>query len=343
MWKSLVLPQEQPSPDSILTPTGPSNIEMHDIHRYVHEKLCKVQAERLQPPSILSTSPAPLLPGCISNSSMPAPPQPHCMPRPAKSKQSKRVPQPSSGTANIVSVGTVGHPLQCGPPCKYVKRKGGCLDGAKCPNCHSCFWKRSKVYEDSTRDEDLPALANSHDASPVESPPEHTYVQSSTVQLPLETLTQQFFIIPNPLLAGPMEFTKAGGLPSGGVIGNTPRVGISHAHPQKLKPAELVADLQSLEPIKIPTPWQFLSTELPAWPMASSDEESAPAEMQAGEPTCHSKGSIGHPFTCGNACKYFRKAKGCKDGLDCDHCHLCPWNRYCTAKDKCTDSQVMRL
>lgn len=36
-----------------------------------------------------------------------------------------------------------------------------------------------------------------------------------------------------------------------------------------------------------------------------------------------STGSIGHPWMCGPRCKYAAKDRGCKDGLMCDHCHLC--------------------
>jgi len=45
-------------------------------------------------------------------------------------------------------------------------------------------------------------------------------------------------------------------------------------------------------------------------------------------PWCASIGSMGHPYNCGPACKYAMKAKGCKDGSMCDHCHLCRWVRY---------------
>eukprot|EP00439_Symbiodinium_sp_Y106_P014309 s11359_g2.t1 len=33
----------------------------------------------------------------------------------------------------------------CGPPCRYVKRKGGCRDGQSCTNCHQCFWVGKQV------------------------------------------------------------------------------------------------------------------------------------------------------------------------------------------------------
>jgi len=36
-----------------------------------------------------------------------------------------------------------------------------------------------------------------------------------------------------------------------------------------------------------------------------------------------SKGSMNHPHSCAAACKYIKKPRGCKDGADCDRCHLC--------------------
>mmetsp|Transcript_91440 Transcript_91440/g.217895 ORF Transcript_91440/g.217895 Transcript_91440/m.217895 type:complete len:214 (-) Transcript_91440:96-737(-) len=38
-----------------------------------------------------------------------------------------------------------------------------------------------------------------------------------------------------------------------------------------------------------------------------------------------SVGSEGHPYRCNPPCKYVRKARGCKDGDQCAHCHLCLW------------------
>lgn len=40
-------------------------------------------------------------------------------------------------------------------------------------------------------------------------------------------------------------------------------------------------------------------------------------------PESMSVGSRGHPFTCQPPCKYARKARGCKDGILCDRCHVC--------------------
>lgn len=40
------------------------------------------------------------------------------------------------------SFGSIGHPMTCAPACKYIKRKGGCREGANCAKCHMCFWSR---------------------------------------------------------------------------------------------------------------------------------------------------------------------------------------------------------
>lgn len=48
-------------------------------------------------------------------------------------------------------------------------------------------------------------------------------------------------------------------------------------------------------------------------------------QVTAGPVPICSKGSIGHPRRCADACKYAFKKRGCKDGAACDHCHLCVW------------------
>jgi hypothetical protein len=59
----------------------------------------------------------------------------------------------------------------------------------------------------------------------------------------------------------------------------------------------------------------------------SASEEFAPPPiclpvLAGNAPSC---GSIGHPYTCAEACKYARKKRGFKDGLACTRCHLCVW------------------
>jgi len=56
-----------------------------------------------------------------------------------------------------------------------------------------------------------------------------------------------------------------------------------------------------------------------------------------GQDVWPSVGSVGHPHACaGLGCKFFNKARGCKDGQLCTRCHLCRWNRY----DKSWNNQV---
>mmetsp|Transcript_33758 Transcript_33758/g.61177 ORF Transcript_33758/g.61177 Transcript_33758/m.61177 type:complete len:789 (+) Transcript_33758:51-2417(+) len=41
-----------------------------------------------------------------------------------------------------------------------------------------------------------------------------------------------------------------------------------------------------------------------------------------------SKGTVGHPYSCkGLGCKFAAKERGCKEGVECLRCHLCPWRR----------------
>jgi hypothetical protein len=45
-----------------------------------------------------------------------------------------------------------------------------------------------------------------------------------------------------------------------------------------------------------------------------------------------SVGTLGHPQSCGRACKYRNRKSGCLLGINCDKCHLCCW-RYQRAKE----------
>lgn len=48
----------------------------------------------------------------------------------------------------IVSLGSIGHPLNCGKACKYARRKDGCTRGAVCSDCHICNWQRKPRHEE---------------------------------------------------------------------------------------------------------------------------------------------------------------------------------------------------
>eukprot|EP00931_Biecheleriopsis_adriatica_P058765 TRINITY_DN35064_c0_g1_i3.p1 TRINITY_DN35064_c0_g1~~TRINITY_DN35064_c0_g1_i3.p1 ORF type:complete len:411 (-),score=51.53 TRINITY_DN35064_c0_g1_i3:48-1172(-) len=44
----------------------------------------------------------------------------------------------------VPSVGSLGHPLNCNPPCKFRNRPRGCKDGNRCSHCHLCRWTKTR-------------------------------------------------------------------------------------------------------------------------------------------------------------------------------------------------------
>lgn len=47
------------------------------------------------------------------------------------------------------SLGSIGHPHTCNFPCKFFKKKQGCLDGEKCLRCHMCEWRKGSNVNES--------------------------------------------------------------------------------------------------------------------------------------------------------------------------------------------------
>lgn len=83
---------------------------------------------------------------------------------------------------------------------------------------------------------------------------------------------------------------------------------------------------------QIANPTRLLDTQPRLWADINDEEfaenEATPPVQGMSASQAPSRGSIGHPYTCADACKYALKKRGCKDGANCDHCHLCEWNRY---------------
>jgi len=67
---------------------------------------------------------------------------------------------------------------------------------------------------------------------------------------------------------------------------------------------------------------------VPPVPPHNSQRNRDRANSSQNPPRLVSRGSIGHPHLCASACKYAWKKRGCKDGINCDRCHLCEWKRY---------------
>lgn len=90
-----------------------------------------------------------------------------------------------------------------------------------------------------------------------------------------------------------------------------------------LQPAALPAQVMCLPcPADKGKRWADMEDELLASGSGNVLPEAGIEEVQ-----CFSLGSTGHPAQCNAPCKYSSKSKGCKDGVNCDRCHLCKWTK----------------
>lgn len=202
------------------------------------------------------------LPEPSSNAStMLPPPAPHAVPRGEYRKH-----RPTT----IVSKGSVGHPLKCATACKYVKRKGGCRDGADCPNCHECFWSKATAKE-QRKEATVPSCPGS---------------QEELVEKVVRLLQEE-----------------------------------SHQVPQSASGWHQGPEINFMEDYG-PDFVDYLGIKIPG------TKERLAAGARPSEALPCNPGSMGHPYSCGPACKYVLKQKGCKDGDLCSHCHICRWTRY---------------
>jgi len=85
-------------------------------------------------------------------------------------------------------------------------------------------------------------------------------------------------------------------------------------------------------PMKVNDPWNPMKIEVEVapepWTVPPYGTILPPEEVAAlTHPWTWSAGSIGHPYSCGGACKYTKTKKGCKQGALCNRCHLCFWTR----------------
>lgn len=90
-----------------------------------------------------------------------------------------------------------------------------------------------------------------------------------------------------------------------------------------LQPAALRVQVMCLQsPVDKGKRWADMEDEL----LAADSEDVLPG-ARIEDVQCFSLGSTGHPLQCNAPCKYSFKPKGCKDGVDCDRCHLCKWTK----------------
>lgn len=241
----------------------------------------------------------------------------------------------SVSNTSTVSLGTVGHPHSCGQACRYVRRKGGCRDGAMCKDCHQCSWRRGQPAKEKT-----PAAGNMDileapmlEASSLEvshadrsAKPSQAASKASPLAISLaSSIAAQPSEEPFPVCS-PCSSVPAVYIPQG----------LEEVIEQQLqeRAARCIREAESLSAIAphggfsaYPSAKEGLGQEtakpaapvLPLRPKASSNERSL--------------GSVGHPYNCGSACRYVWRKVGCRMGADCPDCHLCPWRRGMSPKE----------
>eukprot|EP00930_Biecheleria_cincta_P070814 TRINITY_DN58416_c0_g1_i1.p1 TRINITY_DN58416_c0_g1~~TRINITY_DN58416_c0_g1_i1.p1 ORF type:complete len:516 (+),score=52.57 TRINITY_DN58416_c0_g1_i1:63-1610(+) len=253
---------------------------------------------------------------------VPPPPQPH----PVERLPSLCAPNRKLNTVTVTSLGTVGHPLTCAPACKYVKRQGGCREGASCTQCHDCFWTRlpspgyhqkqnlagtcaDQIGETSTSDR--PGALRSLLASEGAQEPAHSLApaceyfqhkqsakfeqherglpETDPARLTIQVIDQQLL---HPIHVG------SGVAPPPGP-----------ATPPQWDPAMVTSGVP-------PTPQQHLAMRPPTLCMQAKKLNQVA-----------SLGTLGHPLSCAPPCKYVKRQGGCREGVNCTQCHECFWTR----------------
>jgi hypothetical protein len=200
--------------------------------------------------------------------------------------------EPPSAARGIVSVGSLGHPYTCNEACKYLKRKSGCLLGTSCNRCHLCHWHRKgKEPVQPVEEHAPPPPAATHPRPPTR--PTGTAPRAATAARAPAT--------PWPPLSAAPWLAEA-------------------LHPQLA--------VSSTEPAYVHVSSGAASTMALGGASATTAASDAAAERGAATISQFpSLGSVGHPHSCGRACKYAGKTSGCKVGHLCNRCHLCHWTR----------------
>lgn len=220
-----------------------------------------------------------------------APPAPHPVARPAK--VGLQAAPMAELKAPVRSLGTMGHPFACASPCRYVKRKGGCRDGADCPNCHECFWTKSRGFG-----------INMAEA------------------LPFSEGTRGH---PDRCAEACKYVRRKGGCRDGE---NCPKC---HSCQWRRDGAKNLRQDEEAEAIEanVQTPGLRPTAEDVEEEHQKLQYEHLPLpqiqKLVAGMESLEmfpSMGSLGHPFTCASPCRHFLEGN-CQDGALCAFCHRC--------------------
>jgi len=182
-----------------------------------------------------------------------------------------------------------------------VRRKTGCRDGANCPKCHACQWRRKPAQ--------LP------DERPT-AEFEHTELVAPSVSAAqgASGFTPDVTELSEPIRRQLCVAVGPPGLELPGL--ELPGLELPGLAPPGLGPP-------GLEPSGLEPPANVMAES----PFAGDHEGGGIPAPPQNSFECPSMGSIGHPEKCGLPCKYAGRLSGCKDGWHCTRCHLCRWQR----------------
>lgn len=204
----------------------------------------------------------------------------------------------------VVSVGTVGHPITCAPPCEEIMRTGHCRMREACQKCHHCA---NQIFLESSKAGQKRLIK---DRSKGFQPAPGVFQAAPGLD------------DPGPAALNPAAFLRNPLTPRGQLLGG--------------RNGEF---MRSSTP---PPPSCASPTEAFMAAKGSSAGDPASSSLLTSEfDLMPSKGSAGHPDGCGPACKYARRKNGCRDGADCPNCHLCHWRRSLDRNDADQPPQVV--
>lgn len=212
-----------------------------------------------------------------------------------------------------VSIGTCGHPDKCASPCKYVRKKTGCRDGAACKNCHTCPWRRTSTARTRSPQAFCASFAQS-DTNVSQDTNDCLTLDNRGVVALVSIGTQG-----HPHCCGPpcKYVRRKTGCRDGEACTNCHACRWRRTSLQQVPPPPPPRS-EHPRPGREASSGQGWRSLVVAVPVGNA------GATTRGVPTI-SVGTVGHPQTCGLPCKYESRKTGCRDGVNCFRCHECCW------------------
>jgi len=217
------------------------------------------------------------------------------------------------------SVGSIGHPLTCNLPCKYLKKAAGCKDRRLCVRCHICHWKRAPPsiklssswhghcvgHRATTPDPPAVLLPDSGDEIP------------SAAQTPPQEAGRRLACTPSVMVS---EILRK-------------LVTLQGGQDAQDESSTVQLDLEEHQQVSMRVPPPGFDLPHPRMRSTGFPADAPPHPMPAAcghvafPPPLLAAASVGHPCSCGPPCKCAGRKAGCVNGSQCPDCHQCKWHR----------------